>query len=175
MWAQRLRDEPATVREPIFRRLLEANPDDAWLHRELGFLLVGQRRIAEAWQEAEISLRLEPNEGPTLPSPAPRCFELEGRTAEAKEALRQALTHSIDNVYAAHELLDFAARWPSAARPSISSATSCKRQVIFGDGLLTFRELAHGTLDADALLAVLQEAVRQRPDLWHAWSAWRCN
>ena len=43
--------------------------------------------------------------------------------------------------------------------------------MIFGDGLLTFRELAHGTLDAAELLGVLQEAVSARPDLWHAWSA----
>ncbi len=63
--AQRLGEEPAAVREPVLRRLLEANPDDGWLHRELGFLLVNQRRIAEAWQEAEISLRLDPHEGPT--------------------------------------------------------------------------------------------------------------
>ena len=65
LWAQRLGEEPAAVREPVLRRLLEANPDDGWLHRELGFLLVNQRRIAEAWQEAEISLRLDPHEGPT--------------------------------------------------------------------------------------------------------------
>ena len=48
--------------------------------------------------------------------------------------------------------------------------------MIFGDGLLTFRELAHGTLDAAELLAVLQEAVSARPDLWRTpGRPWRCN
>ena len=168
--AQRLHDEPATVREPVLRRLLEAIPDDAWLHRELGFLLAGQRRFAEAWQEAEISLRLEPREGPTHHLRAV-LFRGEGRIPEAKEALRQALLQSIDNVYAAHELMALCNSLDERRETLDLIREELKRQVIFGDGLLTFRELAHGTLDAAELLAVLQEAVSVRPDLWHAWSA----
>jgi len=170
LWAQRLHDQPATVREPIFRRVLEANPDDAWLHRELGFLLVNERRFAEAWQEAEISLRLEPDEGPTYHLRAV-LFRRDGRVAEAKETLRATLAQSIDNSYAAHELLDLCNSLAERREALDFIRDELKRQVTFGDGLLTYRELAHGTLDAAELLAVLQEAVQSRPDLWHAWSA----
>ncbi len=46
-----------------------------------------------------------------------------------------------------------------------------EQQVIFGDGLTSFRQYARNTLADDELLAVLQEACRVRPDLWNAWSA----
>ena len=170
LWAQRLNDEPATIREPIFRRMLEANPDDAWLHRELGFLLINQRRFAEAWQEAEISMRLEPHEGPTYHLRA-ALFRHEGRITEAKETLQRTLALSIDNVYASRELLDLSNSLAERREALDFIREELKRQVTFGDGLLTFRELAHGTLDAAELLAVLEEAVQTRPDLWHAWSA----
>jgi tetratricopeptide (TPR) repeat protein len=45
------------------------------------------------------------------------------------------------------------------------------RQVTFGDGLLAFRRAAHGTLAPEEMLTALREALRDRPDLWHAWSA----
>ena len=170
LWAQRLHEEPATIREPIFRRILQSNPDDAWLHREFGFLLVDQRRIAEAWQEAEVSLRLEPHEAPTYHLRAVLLCR-EGRIAEAKESLRQTLAQAIDNGYAAHELLRLCDSLAHAAKALDFIRDELKRQVTFGDGLLTFRELAHGILDSTELLAVLQEAVATRPDLWHAWSA----
>ena len=51
-----------------------------------------------------MSLRLEPQKDRPFTC-GPSSFA-EGRIAEAKEALRQALRLSIDNVYAAHELLD---------------------------------------------------------------------
>ena len=105
LWAQRLHDEPAVIREPILRRLLEANPDDAWLHRELGILLADQRRPAEAWREADISLRLEPREAATYHLRAV-LFRDEGRIGDAQEALRQTLKQSIDNAYAARELIE---------------------------------------------------------------------
>ena len=111
------------------------------------FLLVDQRRFAEAWQEAEISLRLEPHEGPTYHLRAVLLCR-EGRIAEAKESLRQALTQSIDNVYAAHELLDLCNSLAERREALDFIREELKRQVTFGDGLLTFRELAHGTLDA---------------------------
>jgi hypothetical protein len=46
-----------------------------------------------------------------------------------------------------------------------------ERQVIYGDGLLAFREHAQHTLEPEDLLAALRRALEARPDLWHAWSA----
>ena len=45
------------------------------------------------------------------------------------------------------------------------------RQVVFGDGLLAFRDAAFPILEPEALLASLREALAARPDLWHAGSA----
>ena len=151
--------------------MLEANPDDAWMHRELGFLLVSQRRFARGLARGRnIAAAGAARRGRTYHLRA-ALFRREGRIAKAQESLRQALTQSIDNVYAAHELLDLSNSLAERREALGFIHEELKRQVIFGDGLLTFRELAHGTLDAAELLAVLQEAVRERPDLWHAWSA----
>src|SRR5206468_2473818 len=45
------------------------------------------------------------------------------------------------------------------------------RQVVFGDGVLTYRQEARLYLDADAVLASMRVGLRERPDLWQTWSA----
>ena len=46
-----------------------------------------------------------------------------------------------------------------------------ERQVLYGDGLLAYREHAQNTLEPQELLSLLRRAWQARPDLWHAWSA----
>ncbi|HEX5110652.1 MAG TPA: tetratricopeptide repeat protein [Vicinamibacterales bacterium] len=45
------------------------------------------------------------------------------------------------------------------------------RQVVAGDGLLEYLDAARPILEPEVLLESIAQAHRERPDLWHAWSA----
>jgi tetratricopeptide (TPR) repeat protein len=170
LWVEWIRDEPAEVREPIVRKLIEAGADNAWAHRELGFLLGGQRRFDEAWRECEIAGRLEPN-NPSQFLLQARLLRAGDKLAEAKTVLRAALESSIDNDAALAAWMELCETIAERREVLSFVQTQLEKQVIYGDGLLAFREHAATTLDADELLERLRAARRHRPDLWHAWSA----
>jgi tetratricopeptide (TPR) repeat protein len=165
-----IRGEPAEVREAAIRLAVSASPNDAWLCRELAFFLAEQRRSAEAWQAADAAGRLEP----TSPAYCFLCAGLlrdEGKIDEAKSLLREAIGLSVDNEHAIQESIRLCST--AAERREVLAFVKAEllRQVTFGDGLLAFRNEARGTLEAEEMLTVLHEALRDRPDLWHAWAA----
>jgi cellulose synthase operon protein C len=165
-----LRSEPPDVCEPAIRHMIEMIPDNAWARRELAFLLGGQRRCQEAWVETDEAGRLDPD-NPAHHALRAHLYRTEGRLPEAKAELRRAIELSVDYDYAISawfELCDTAAE-----RRSVMEFVQQQlvQQVIFGDGLLTFREYARRVLDPDELLRLLVEGRHARPDLWHAWSA----
>lgn len=170
LWIEWLRDEPPEVVEPVIRQLIEANPAHAWAVRELGFLLVRMGRVDEAEQCAARAGELDPNHVSWR--------HLRGDIAESRRQLREARSEyreaiqlSVDNEYAMTRLLA-CCRTMDQRRESLAFVQrELVRQVVFGPGLLTYRDLAHGILDADELLASLRTALDARPDLWHAWSA----
>lgn len=170
LWVEWVREEPVEVREPIVRRLIEVSADNAWAHRELGFLLGSQRRLAEAWVACETAGRLEPSHPSQFLLQA-RLLQAEERTSEAKQALRQALATSIDNDAALAGWMDLCETLAERRTALEFFQEQLEQQVIFGDGLLAFREHAASTLEPAELLGRLQDALRHRPDLWHAWSA----
>ncbi len=170
LWIEWLRDEPAEVVEPVIRQLIDANPAHAWAVRELGFLLVRMGRLDEAEQCEVQAGKLEPTHVGWR--------HLRGEIAEARHQLREARSEyceaiklSVDNEYAMTRLLS-CCRTMEQRRESLAFVhREFVRQVVFGPGLLTYRDLAHGILEPDELLASLQKALDARPDLWHAWSA----
>lgn len=170
LWIQWLRDEPPEVAEPVIRRVIEHNPADAWARRELGFLLARQRRLEEAWAEAEEAFRIDPTNASCFHLRG-EIFAIEGKLDEARAAYREAIRLSVDNDYAIGELIR-CCDTPAERREALAFVREeLVRQVIFGDGLLAFRRHAAGTLDPEELLASLREGLQARPDLWHAWSA----
>ncbi|HTN74105.1 MAG TPA: C39 family peptidase [Pirellulaceae bacterium] len=170
LWVEWLRDETPQVREPVIRRVIALTPDDAWIRRELAFLLGSQHRYEEAWEVAEIAGRLEPN-NPSYQLLRAHLYRAQEQFADAKEALRQAVVLSVDNDYAIAELIDLCETREERHAALKFVQEQLVQQVTFGDGLLAFREQARGWLEADELLASLEAALTARPDLWHAWSA----
>lgn len=170
LWVEWIREEPVEVREPIVRKLIEAGADNAWAHRELGFLLGSQRRYDEAWRECEIAGRLEPN-NPSQFLLHARLLRAADRFVEAKTVLRSALEASIDNDAALAAWMELCETITERREALGFIQTQLEKQVIYGDGLLAFREHAATTLEADELLERLRDARQHRPDLWHAWSA----
>jgi predicted Zn-dependent protease len=170
LWIEWLRDGEASDHEAAARRLIAINPDDAWARRELALLLARERRLGEAFELADAAYRLDPTEPSTYTVRAAVCTAA-GKVAAASEACRQSIRLSVD--------------WEPALRDLVHASTSVAerrealafiraeliRQVIFGDGLLSYRDLAKDTLEPEELLSQLREAVEARPDLWHAWAA----
>jgi tetratricopeptide (TPR) repeat protein len=165
-----LRNEPPETVEPIIRRLIELNPADAWAIRELGFFLLKQRRYEEAEACAAQAQRLDPKHN-AIHHLRGELFAAAGRMPEARREYREALKLGIDNEYALSSLLR-CCDTPSERREELKFIREeLVSQVIYGDGLLAWRNLAHNELEPQEVLSSLREALEERPDLWHAWSA----
>jgi cellulose synthase operon protein C len=165
-----LRDDGPAAVEPVLRRLVEIHPTDAWTRRELAWHLTEQGQLAEAEKELEIAGHLEPA--------AVALFGLrgifyirQGKRAEAREAFRQAVRTSVDYEYAIHELLAASETHAERRDAMLFVHQELMRQVIFGEGLLAFRDTAARVLEPEELLAILHAAIAARRDLWHAWAA----
>jgi len=169
LWIEWLRDGDPADYEAAIRGLIGINPEDAWARRELALRLTSTRRVPEALEQAELACRLEPSPGSHYIRS--RVLGAAGRAAEAKEACREAIRLSVDTDAAIYDLIGGCESMAERREALEFVRRELIRQVIFGDGLLTFRQVARDTLDPPELLALLQEALEARPDLWHAWSA----
>lgn len=165
-----LRSEPPEVREPAIRLAISVSPHDAWLQRELAFFLAEQRRTSEAWEVADVAGRLE-RSCPAYHFLRAGLLRDEGKIDGAKSELREAIRLSVDYEQAIQEWTRLCSTLAERREALTFVKEELVRQVSFGDGLLVFRQEAQGTLEAGELLATLQDALRERPDLWHAWSA----
>lgn len=164
-----LRDD-AVEAEQALRHIIVVEPTNAWARRELAYKLCQQQRYEEALEEAVLGRALEPD------NPFGQCVigsvqaEL-GNFPLARQAFSEAIKLSVDTEYAIGELVinSHTSEERRAALEFIRQ--ELMRQVTFGDGLLAYRQVACGTLDAEEILQLLEAALAARPDLWHAWSA----
>lgn len=169
LWVEWLRDGEPAAYEAAIRRLVDINPADAWARRELSLCLVAAHRLEEALEPAELACRLEPS--PNSHYIRSRALSAAGRIPEAQEACREAIRLSVDTDSAIYDLIG-TCRTATERREALEFVRQeLIRQVIFGDGLLTYRQVARDTVEPEELLRQLQEALDARPDLWHAWSA----
>jgi tetratricopeptide (TPR) repeat protein len=168
--AEWLGDAPAEEREPAIRRILEANPADAWAWRELALVLSWAQRAEEARAAVARAAEIEPA-APALHSVRAIALANTGEVAAAKDALREAIRLSVDEDWAVRELLRLSADAEERRRHLAFLHDEILRQVNAGDGLLAYQRAAAGVLEPGALLEDLQAAHAARPDLWHAWVA----
>jgi tetratricopeptide (TPR) repeat protein len=170
LWLERLREKSEPETEQVARRLVEINPAYAWARRELATVLASAGKIDEARAEAAIACRLNPLT--TYAHSIIGMIERKlGNFLTARESFRQALRLSVENSYAMENLIAICPN-ANARREELAFVHGeLIRQVLFGDGLLTFRTQAQGVLDPEELLATLKNALDARPDLWQAWCA----
>jgi tetratricopeptide (TPR) repeat protein len=161
-------DEPLEVREQAIRNLLQVLSDHAWARRELAITLARQQRFDEAYAELEHARALAPD-SPLYHSSLAYVHMLRGDHAAARSAHRAALAISVDLEVALHRLMDACAGQEERRAQLAYVHEQLKRQVTRGEGMLTFQELARATYEPDELLAILNEGLSARPDLWHAW------
>jgi predicted Zn-dependent protease len=158
------------AREAAIRRILEANPSDAWAWRELALALSAARRTDEALAAVARAGEIDPFSA-TFHSVRGFVLEDAGRIDEAKAALAEALRTSVDEEWALRELLRISTDAEERERHLAFVHAEIVRQVLSGDALLGYQRAAAGVLDPERLAAELRAAWEARPDLWHAWVA----
>lgn len=169
LWIEWLRDGDPAVYEQAIRGLIEINPDDAWARRELALRLTTARRLPEALEQADLACRLELSSGSHYIRS--RVLAASGRVEEAREACRDAIRLSVDMDAAIYDLVGACDTIEQRREALEFVRKELIRQVIFGDGVITFRQVARDTIEPEELKKLLMEALEARPDLWHAWSA----
>ncbi len=171
MLAEASRSASPAVYEATARELTMASPSDAWGRRELALALGALGRWEDGVAEARVALEIEPR------SPAGWRIlgSLSARSArlpEARECLRRAIALSADDVAAMGDLLGLADHDAARREELKFIREQLEIQVLTGDGLGRFREIALPVLSTAELNEVLCRAWRARPDLWQAWSTY---
>ncbi len=165
-----LRDESTQARETALRELIALEPADAWAERELALAFAGVGRYEEALAHCANAVTLEPQSA-TTHSVRGRVLLLAGRLAEASTACREALRRDVDDSAATANLLAACSGSAEKKEALAFLLAELEHQTVFGSGLLSYRDAAFPILEPEELLQNLREGHRQRPDLWHAWSA----
>lgn len=146
---------------------MEIDPSDAWTRRQLGRVLGSQRKLEDAFAEINIARELEPH-STNERSVRGYLHELSGENSAAKTAYQEAIQLSIDNESAIVYLLNICHSQEERKAALALVFAELKQQVTMGDAITTYQSQAANILPPETLLAQLQEAWNERPDLWQA-------
>jgi tetratricopeptide (TPR) repeat protein len=152
------------------RDLLSLAPSDAWARRELALALSESRQHEAALQEASEAVCIEPRSSYSFSVRGYLHYRC-GHLPEARAAYPRAVELSVDNRHALVVLLELAPTDQARRDELVFIEQQLIQQVVTGDGVLAFLELARPVLEPEALLESVRQAHRERPDLWHVWSA----
>lgn len=158
--------------EPVLRNLLDQAPNDSGARRELAMHLANNGFAQEALAELEIAKQHDPQH-PSLYFALGHAYRRSDQPEEAKAAFEEAIRRLPDNEGAIVELMSMAKTDEEKKDVIEFVADEFRRQRVFGDGLIVFREQAMQMQDAiepDELLVILQEIADDHPDIWQATS-----
>jgi tetratricopeptide (TPR) repeat protein len=168
--AEWLEGESLAEREAGLRRLLDLNPANAWAQRELGWVLSLAQRHEEARAALEVARALAPN-SVALYRISGQLYARAGNLAQARAEYRRAIEISVDDDYAIRRLVESCNTLEERRGQLEFVVGELKRQVIYGDGVLTFQSVANTALQPQEVLDLLENAHAVRPDLWQTWIA----
>jgi cellulose synthase operon protein C len=163
-------EEEPSARETALDALLAISPANAWARRELALVLAQLQRYADAHAQLAEAHRLS---GPSVANwqVSGQVRMMEGDRAGARADFRRALEISVDADFAMHRLMGACTDLAERKAELDFIAGQMKQQVVYGDALLEFQRHAGETLEPEAALTLLEEALAARPDLWQAWIA----
>ena len=152
--------------------MLDSFASDAWTRAnwQLPTLVAS---MAPPHCEAEAAKDLEPSSSWSW-STLGYVHAQSGRIKEAREALRQSITLSVDNESAIAQLLDLSSTAADRLETIVFVYEELCKQVTLGEGLLAWREKAAGILDGITMLHVLLEVLKPAPicgRLGQPWSS----
>jgi tetratricopeptide (TPR) repeat protein len=149
--------------------LVGRQPSNVWARVELSLALADLGKLDEALQHAEAALELSPLAVSALFARA-YANERMLKVDQAREAHRQAVRISVDYSPSVEALLDLLPTVEQKREELRFIADELRQQVIFGQAITTYRKVAATVLEPGELLENLQEARKNRPDLWEGWS-----
>jgi len=156
--------------EPVLRQLLARHGSNAWAWRELALELSDQQRPEEGLAAAETAIELQPEV--TWSYSVRACLHEDVREMAAATAdFRRALELDVENGAAMRGLLRVSDGGDAKRDALRFIEGELATQVLFGETMHQFRNIAFAILEPDELLASLQRANHARPDLWETWSA----
>jgi predicted Zn-dependent protease len=169
--------DPAGNADAAVRALLAEHAGDAWALRQHALLLAEEKNHDEALAAVTRGGELEPGHQ-WYYSVLAQVHRRADRTAEALDALREALRRNIDQEPLIAELVQLSRGRREKREALAFVADELRRQPHAGDGLLAFVGTAHHVYQANGdpddhteLLATLEGFLDDRPDLWQTWSA----
>ncbi len=165
-----LRNHRVAAVQKELDEFLMYHPRDAWSRREAAFLAMTSQNLERAEAELKVALELEPNSesGHYI---AARLAERRGDIPAARKAYRRAIECNVDYTPAASGLMGTCDR-PADRREQLAFLLDqLRKQTTYGEGVLTYLEVATGRVDGEQLLSELEEARSHRPDLWQTWAA----
>lgn len=151
-------------------KLRQLEPGDAWVLRELAFALMRADRLDEALSAANEATQIEPLNSFSF-STRGHIQHRHKDLASARADFRHAIELNADNTDAIRALLDLARNDTERKEVLAFIESELIRQVVTGDGLLSYLDAARMILAPETLLTSLRFAHSERPDLWHVWSA----
>lgn len=150
---------------------LDRDPRDAWAIRERVLVLLDEERLEEASAELERAAAIEPRAISTWNVRA-RFLHHSGDLEGERRALRTAHEIDANNSFALRRLVEQASTLDERRDALRFAAGEILRQPAVGAGVLSFQLYAARILDPGELLAILEELVERRPDVWEIRSAW---
>ena len=149
---------------------LRLHPKNPWALRELALVHLRQNQLPAALQHANEANALEPT-APASQYVLGLVSEAAGQRETSKKCFRNAIRLSVDYQPAIHKLIR-ACKTKQERQEALGFVyEQLTTQSLAGDGLISFRDLAATTYSPEKLLSILHQAMKDRPDLWHAWSA----
>ena len=156
--------------KPEIERFLSDYPEDAWGYREAAIASSISHDLASAERFAQQAIGFDPmNDTPYFL--LGRIANERGDVAEARRQFRAAIEKNCDHEGAIAALVETCDRPSDRAEQLGFVLDQLKRQTTFGDGVLAYREAAMGKIPATEVLAGVEEAMTNRPDLWQCWTA----
>lgn len=164
-----LREEDSKLAEKEARRVAALHPEDPWAWRELALILRDAGRAEEAAEPARQAVEVAPDQAS---SHGVLGLVLAGckREKEAVEHLQAAIRLDVNFPASFEGLLSLCVDTAAKREGLAFIRREMIRQVLNGNALHAYRELAFTVLSQEELLAELREIWQARPDLWEAWS-----
>lgn len=161
------RHDPAAAIAAL-EQLLQRHKTFAWGYRELALLLAGESRVEEARRYSETALALDPDTAASHGIHAQVLASLGDRDA-AREAYEQSVRLDPDYGAGIEALVALAVNREERLAALDFVAQQLASQVVYGDGLVSYRRAARSVVDAEHVLPLLRRTLADRPELGAAW------
>ncbi|MBV8175599.1 MAG: tetratricopeptide repeat protein, partial [Verrucomicrobia bacterium] len=157
----------------VEQRLLEfltANPNNAWVRRELALRLQERKAYAEASHQAQFASKTDPY-NPDSWQTAAVILQLQGQIDQARVSFKNALKLDINCEYAARQLLLLADSVTEKLEALSFIKEQIEQQTTAGSAINIYREIAFPILDLEQLTENLRGIWCRLPNRWEAWNA----